>query len=62
MAIKGSGSTKNFFNNILSYKFKKVSINSMIVDFNDSFNDTCYNYFSKEYFADDKMRIGIIKQ
>ena len=63
MAISGTDEVKIIFNNLFNFKFKDLNLNPMEWEpFNQYHQDNYYKYFSKEYFIDDNMRIGINKQ
>lgn len=62
MAIKGSHDIKSIYNQIFMFKFNKLKVIPFIQDYKNEHTEECYEYFSKEYYNDDKMRIGIIKK
>lgn len=63
MTISGSDEVKIIFINLFNFKFKELNLRPLYPEpFNQNHQESCYKYFSKEYFVDDKMRIGIIKQ
>lgn len=60
LAMKGVEGLNKFYNNAFTYKFKNINIKEECLPFNNNLNDECYKYFSKEYFVDRNMRIGIL--
>ena len=60
MAIKGSSEIEKHFLNTFKYKFNRLTVKPMIDEFNSNYHDECYKYLSKEYFVDDKMRVGLL--
>lgn len=63
MTISGTDEVKSVYMKLFNFKFRELNFKPMIPEiFNNQYQSECYDYFSKEYFIDDNMRIGIIKQ
>jgi hypothetical protein len=60
LALKGIEDLKKYYDNAFTYKFKNLNIKEECIPFKDNLNNECYKYFSKEYFVDKNMRIGIL--